>query len=183
MLLHLRRFGFVNLTGVDPFLAADVSQDGVSLFRASITDLDADYQAIIANHSVEHVDDPCDLLTAARERLKKNGHVVVRLPLVGGRAWQRYRDNMVSLDSPLHRFIPTMEGAACLAARSGYEVMRRYAEAAPWVYTASEAIRFSAPPSAPGAVGEDFRRWASRVARNDRRAMCPQATFVLRPVG
>ncbi len=117
LLFHLRSFGFENLVGVDPFLQSAHVGRGLRLERLHLDQVSGRFKVIIFNHSLEHVDDPGELLESARSRLERDGAIVVQLPIVGGAAWRRYRDNLVSLDAPLHRFIPTPEGVTQLARR------------------------------------------------------------------
>ena len=186
MLDHLRLFGFSNLTGTDPFLVSETSEGSIRLRRAELSDLPArpEFGIILFNHSLEHVDDPLESLRAACSRLLDGGLIVVRVPIVGGAAWRRYRDNFSSLDAPLHRFIPTPNGVQYLARRAGAQVVRWVGESTPWYYLASEIIRRGINPEVVNpreALGQRQQRWAERAARRERGSESGQATFVIRP--
>jgi SAM-dependent methyltransferase len=187
MLGHLRSFGFRNLTGIDPFLVSEVTDDGVRLIRAGLSDIPADpqYGLILFNHSLEHLDGPLDALRAACSRLLDGGRIVVSLPIIGGSAWQRYRDNLFSLDAPLHRFVPTPPGMDRLVRRAGAEVIRWVGGSTSWYYLASEAIRRGVNPELvhPRSIfGERQQAWAEQMARRERGREAGEATFLIRPV-
>ena len=179
LLFHLRSFGFENLVGVDPFLQSAHVGRGLRLERLHLDQVSGRFKVIIFNHSLEHVDDPGELLESARSRLERDGAIVVQLPIVGGAAWRRYRDNLVSLDAPLHRFIPTPEGVTQLAQRHQLTIARWYGTTTPYYYRWSEMVRVGAPCDRIASVDERRHRWANKMARRERGTEAAQATFVL----
>ena len=67
LLFHLRSFGFKQLAGIDPFLVDEHVGSGVSLRRHHLDQVAGRFQVILFNHSLEHVDDPGELLDQARD--------------------------------------------------------------------------------------------------------------------
>ena len=179
LLFHLQSFGFENLLGIDPFLLSAHVEPGLRLERLHLDQVSGRFTIISFNHSLEHVDDPGALLELARSRLEPDGAIVVQVPITGGAAWRRYRDNLVSLDAPLHRFIPTPEGIAQLARRHQLGVARWNGATTPYYYRWSELVRIGAP--CDRIVSDDARRqrWANKMARRERGSDAAQASFVL----
>ena len=183
LLVHLARFGFTNLHGIDPFLD-DTSLDlgTVRLRRAHLCDEGDRYGAIIFNHSLEHVDDPLDQLRLARELLNPNGVIIVDLPIAGGRAWSRFRENWAGLDAPLHRLIPTPAGMSTLADSAGLRVVRWHGSTALYFYSTSLLIQLGAAPDTKSdsqQLDDRVMRWCSKQAAGEKGADASQASFVL----
>ena len=181
LLFHMRSFGFNNLAGIDPYLVAEHFGDGLSLRRQRLDQVARSFKVILFNHSLEHVDDPGALLDLARDLLEPGGGIVVEVPIVGGAAWRRYRENLFSLDAPLHRFIPTPKGITRLARLHHLSVVRWRGETTPHYYRQSELIRFGVPCDRYEVFDGRRQRWARRMARSERGGEAGQASFVLVP--
>lgn len=183
LLVHLSRFGFANLHGIDPYLDGVSAEIGpVRLARRGLEAECGRYNAIIFNHSLEHVDDPLEQLIMAKQRLERNGVIIVDLPIVGGRAWHRFRENWAGLDAPLHRFVPSPAGLAALAGRAGLKVVRWRGTTAQYFYTNSMLIQVGASPrreSATTELGSQAIDWCRKQAARDLGSDASQASFVL----
>lgn len=189
LLLELRRWGFTELVGADPYLSGAIDlAPGVQLLPCWLEDVArADFQVVIFHHSLEHVDDPARTLRLAGERLAGPGaRVVVALPVAHGPVWTEYRDNWVGLDAPVHRFVPTFEGLRRLAARVGMQTGRMCPTSMPYHLIGSELVARRVSPLAPAASTlspREIRHLASRAARLATLKRCPQVSVVLTPVG
>ncbi len=182
LLRHLHRFGFSNLVGVDPFLPLrqERSTGPMRLARVSLQDFGECADAIIFNHSLEHVDDPLSQLVAARDRLRGSGPVVVELPLADSAVFRRYRDNWWALDMPLHRFIPTVLGIDLLCERAGLRRVRTRRHTPAFEYLASESIsRCGKPAEARTILSEAEVAWFTRLASRERAGDRAHGSFVL----
>ncbi|HSW32822.1 MAG TPA: methyltransferase domain-containing protein, partial [Steroidobacteraceae bacterium] len=100
LLAQLRDVGFRRLTGVDPFIAPDAARAGITLLRGEIDQVAGRYDLVMFHHSLEHTRDPARDLAAAAARLVDQGHVLVRIPLVGSQAQRHYGVNWSQLDAP-----------------------------------------------------------------------------------
>lgn len=182
-LLHLSRFGFTDLLGIDPFLPEpEIDLGAVRLRRGTLTDTSGRFAAIIFKHSLEQVDDPVDHLVAARDRLRHGGVIVVELPIAGGRAWRRFRDNWADLDAPLNRFIPSPTGMRAIAERAGLRVVRWHGASNAHSYRNSLLIQNGANPTSERPENHLSRRmldWCEAEAGAERGAEATQAIFVL----
>jgi SAM-dependent methyltransferase len=105
----LARFGFTNLTGIDPYLPETISADGIRLLRTTLADLAGRFDLITLNHSFEHLEDPHAALAKIRTLLTPSGLVCIRVPVAGKFAWREYGTNWVQIDAPRHLFIPSIE--------------------------------------------------------------------------
>jgi SAM-dependent methyltransferase len=78
------------------------------------------YDAVVFNHSLEHVVEPLDDLEAARRLLAGGGTVIVSVPNFG--SWQRRRFGSCwfHLDLPRHRSHFTPRGLETLLRRAGF---------------------------------------------------------------
>ncbi len=118
LLVSLATDGFTNLTGIDPFLTASKTFGAVQLFKQDIFQTNGTFDCIIFNHSLEHISNPAETLTHAKQLLAPNGIIVVRLPITGTHAWRTYGPDWVQLDAPRHLWIPTLKGIETLVGRA-----------------------------------------------------------------
>src|SRR5437588_787904 len=70
LLDRLASVGFDNLSGADPFIAADgETSQGVPLMKRYLSDVTGEFDLIMFNHSLEHVPDPVATLKVACGKL------------------------------------------------------------------------------------------------------------------
>lgn len=122
LLKDFRRLGFTRLEGVDPFLASDVHEPNLDIFKKSIFDIKGEYDIIIFYHSLEHLSEPDKALCAAREILAPSGVCMVGVPLSDSWACEHYGENWVQIDAPRHFFIYSKKGMEILAQKAGFMV-------------------------------------------------------------
>jgi SAM-dependent methyltransferase len=121
-LLLLRGFGFRDLTGIDPFLDADIVYDaGTRVLKTELSDLKREFDLVLANHSIEHVAAPRAALAEINRLLRRGHYAVVRTPVVA-RAWESYKTDWVQLDAPRHLFIFNAATFIALASDAGFSV-------------------------------------------------------------
>jgi SAM-dependent methyltransferase len=167
-LFMFRDYGFRDLSGVDPYLDTDVSYDnGVTVRRAGLEDVDGRYDLIMFHHSFEHVPDPAATLAAARDRLAPGGRILIRMP-VAAESWRVYGPDWVELDAPRHLHVHTLASTRALAGRTGLELERVHHEAYDLELWGSEQYRRGIPLTDPrshwaGGRGEVFDRREMRV--------------------
>jgi SAM-dependent methyltransferase len=115
------------VTGLEPSpdACAEARARGVPTVQGTLTtasdDLGGGFDAIVFQHSLEHVAEPLDDLQAARALLRPGGLVLISLPNFG--AWQarRFGADWFHLDLPRHRSHFTARGLEQLARRAGLE--------------------------------------------------------------
>lgn len=125
----LEPFGW-KATVLDPSPAAcqAAKSRGQQAFKGTLTSLPdgmpRGFDAIVFQHSLEHVVDPYESLREAFELLRPGGLVVVTLPNFGSWQARRFRANWFHLDLPRHRSHMTQGSLSRLLARAGFESPR-----------------------------------------------------------
>ncbi len=123
LLLQLKYLGFKFLKGIDPFIDIDIDyNNGVSVDKKYIHDVDETYDAIILNHSFEHMEFPGKVLSDINRILTPNGHAIIRIP-VASFAWKHYGVNWVQLDAPRHLYLHTVESMRLLSIKNGLQIV------------------------------------------------------------
>lgn len=102
---------------------------GLEMIKGTLQTVDADelgseYDAVVFQHSLEHVVDPGEDLARARELLRDAGLIIVSVPNFG--SWQRqaFGSAWFHLDLPRHRSHFTAEGLGRLLQDSGFTDVR-----------------------------------------------------------
>ena len=123
LLLTMQRFGYENLTGIDPYNQADIFyDDNLSIYKKDLFDLDEKYDLIMLNHSFEHMEFPEKVLSKLSTLIEDNGCILIRIPLAGSYAWRKYKTNWVQLDAPRHFYLHTVKSMSILAEKSGLKL-------------------------------------------------------------
>ena len=186
LLLHLSRFGFSNLLGLDPYLPETKIEysSSVRVERRAIS-LDDRADVVFLNHSLEHSDLPVAELERIRTILSINGAIIVSIPVVDSEPYIRFGANLVSLDAPVHRWIPTVEGVSAVAERSGFRIDAMVRTNPDFLYWGSEAVARGLPMdrgSVAQALGIEYMLSLERSARLAQRNQGGNLTFRLRHV-
>ena len=187
LLGELSRWGFSDLAGIDTFVPKNLCIGwGIFVRAMALEDVERDdYGMVIFHHSLEHMDNPVEMLQLARKRLSGEGRVVVAVPVAQGPVWEQYRDNWTALDAPLHRFVPTVEGLRRLAERAGLQLGRQYAMSPAHHLIGSELIaRGARPVDAPLSVlsARELQHLVGRAKALRTADECPQLSVVLKPL-
>ncbi len=123
LLLKLRRKGFSNLHGIDPFIENDISyKGGVKILRKNLEELDGEFDFILLHHSFEHMPNPLPVLKKLYSILKPDSFVVIRIPTVSSFAWKKYKTNWFQLDAPRHFFLHSTKSMQILANKSNFRI-------------------------------------------------------------
>lgn len=189
-LLLLRRFGFRDLTGVDPFLNSDILYEGgVRVMKGEARDLRRQFDLVLANHSLEHTPDPLASLRDMNRLLKVNRYAIVRLPIVA-RAWHLYKTDWVQLDAPRHLFLFKPATFRALAEDAGFAVEEVRFDSTAFQFWGSEQYARDIPladprsyfvdPTASPFAPEEIAAWEAKAARWNARGEGDQAIFYLR---
>lgn len=115
MIFNLKEIGFENLLGIDPFIQQDITyENGLSILKKNIHEVDGEWDVIMFNHSFEHLENPRETLTAVSALLKNYGVCIIRIPIASSQAWETFKENWVQLDAPRHFFLHTHESMQLL---------------------------------------------------------------------
>ncbi|GAB0058211.1 hypothetical protein SIID45300_02556 [Candidatus Magnetaquicoccaceae bacterium FCR-1] len=129
LLLKLRREGFTDLTGVDPFLPAPLDHgNGVRIIAKPLDQVERTFDLIMLHHSLEHMPDQHAAMQAIRGRLNPGGGVLLRIPLSNSYPHRRYGVHWASWDAPRHLYLHTMRSIHLLAEKHGFEIFHLYCD-------------------------------------------------------
>jgi SAM-dependent methyltransferase len=117
------------VTGVEPSerASAEARRRGLEVERGTISEvaerLTPGFEAVVFQHSLEHVAEPLDDLRAAQGLLREGGFLLVSVPNFD--SWQRRRfgSAWLHLDLPRHRSHFSARGLELLVRRAGFEVL------------------------------------------------------------
>lgn len=123
-LIHrMRRDGFNNLLGADPYIAEDIRiAIGCFVVKKDISELEGAFDLVMLHHSFEHMAQPLRVLEKLHELVKPTGHALIRIPVAGCFAWRHYGVNWYQLDAPRHLHLHTDKSMRMLADKAGFEV-------------------------------------------------------------
>lgn len=140
LLRSLALVGFRRLTGIDPFLGrSSTVLPGVRLKRAAIGELDdGPYDAIMFNHSLEHMPNHAEVFTKLVDLLHPRGSCLIRMPIAPSALLDQYGSNWVELDAPRHLGIHSLASVTRVAMRAGLKVTAVKYEESDFGFWASE---------------------------------------------
>jgi SAM-dependent methyltransferase len=142
LLSILHRAGFRHLSGIDPFLPADVVvAPGVTVRKQSLEAMGEQFDLIMFHHVLEHIADGRKTLERAKGLLRPGGKILVRIPTVDSAAWESYQANWVSLDAPRHFYLHSRSSLALLAGQAGLAVEQWWCDAGGFQFWASELYK------------------------------------------
>jgi SAM-dependent methyltransferase len=185
--------GMRDVLGIDPFAERDtmIGQHG-RLLRRELGEVGGQFDLVMLHHSLEHVPDPFETLTLARERLSKDGRVLVRMPTVSSHAYEKYGISWIGCDAPRHLALFSRAGAERLCARTNFRIRAVVDDSNESQFWASEQFVEGIPLNAETSHFVDprksmfsrrqIRRWRKASNRLNRESRGDQAAWVLEPV-
>lgn len=183
-LLHdLAGLGYCSLLGVDPFVDGDTHHaDGVSVLRRALDDVDGQFDLVMFHHSLEHVADQKATLRAVGGLLAPGGHCLIRIPVVGSHAWERYREDWVQLDAPRHQYLHSPASIDRLARGAGLKLVRTTYDSTELQFVGSEMYRRNLHLRSPERIvsNREIRKLRRRAAALNNARQGDQAAFLFR---
>ena len=144
--LALRDAGVSAAVGLDPFIAADIMDQGrVLVHKRDVSTMTGQFDLVTFHHALEHVPDQVATLAHARARLAPNGRVLVRVPSVSSWAFEHYGADWVNLDAPRHFCLHSHESMRVAAQRAGLRVERLWCDSTAMSFMGSEQYRRDMP--------------------------------------
>lgn len=146
LLLKMRKDGFANLSGLDPYIRERIDYGGgLTIEKHSLTEETRRFDLVMLHHAFEHMSDPAGTMAEIARHLAPGGHALIRLPVAGGYAWRKYRQHWYALDAPRHLFVPTLRAMHLLAVRAGLTIRRVFFDSDTGQFLASEAYQRDIP--------------------------------------
>lgn len=111
-LYDLYNIGFRNLVGIDPYLENKSKRKEFTLYNnySDIFSVEKKYDMIFLKDSLEHVDSPYELMNNLKKILKKDGLIIISIPIKSENYWRWYNINWYQLDAPRHLTLFSLEG-------------------------------------------------------------------------
>lgn len=153
LLLRMCLGGIQDCTGVDPFLTETVRYDnGVTIHKTSLTEFAATsskkYDLIMFHHSLEHMENPAEMLQSAARLLSAKGSIMVRIPVADSYAWEHYGVNWMALDAPRHLYLLTQRSMQTLVKQAGLKIWHTEFDSTVQQFISSELYRRDIPLNA-----------------------------------
>lgn len=161
LIRDMHDLGYRHVSGIDPFLAADVRHaNGVTVQRRSVAETHGTYDVVMLHHAFEHMPAPAATLRDLSRLLAPGGRLLIRIPVAGSYAWRQFGVHWVNLDAPRHLFLHTAESMRLLASAAGLSVTRLTFDGNPSQFIASEQYARDIPLADPRSVySGSWRRW------------------------
>jgi SAM-dependent methyltransferase len=176
LLRKLRREGFRDLTGVDPYLSREVDLPGLRMRSCQVSEMDGSFDLVMLHHSLEHIPDQVGTLREVARLARPSGKVLVRIPVADSWAWRHYGIDWVQLDAPRHLYLHTRRSLATLAEKAGLRIAEVLHDSEEMQFLWSELYRRDIPMLDPAThlpplPSTHFRRSEIRAFRSRSREL------------
>lgn len=134
--------GFKNLTGVDLYAPKSIYNIEFitgDIFQQSLNK----YDLITYHHSFEHINNPLETLQRTKDILKSNGKIIIRIPVMGGYAWDKYGTDWFQIDAPRHYFLHTVESMKFLCKKAKLTIDKVVYDSRPSQFLVSDMYKNS----------------------------------------
>lgn len=147
LLFTLKKLGFKNLKGLDPFIVREVIDKDIKILNRQIHELPVEqkYDLIIFKDSFEHIPNQLETLFKVREILSKKGGCLIKMPIKTEYIWSLYGVNWVQIDAPRHFFIHTLKSFEFLVRKSGMIVQDVIFDSSEFQFWSSEQYQRDIP--------------------------------------
>jgi SAM-dependent methyltransferase len=112
---------------------------------------DAEFDAVVTNHVLEHVHDPLALLRESKRILKPGGILVAITPNARGWGHARFGACWRGLEPPRHLFLFSPQALEKIARSSGFQHVKTWTTAARSVWTVGGSLRVERGQAVRGA--------------------------------
>jgi SAM-dependent methyltransferase len=147
LLKGLKRAGFTNLLGVDPYIRTSTVERHLKIVKSNLENLNQQdhFDFIIFNHSFEHIAAQFAALASVSRLLKKKGFCLMRIPVKTDYIWNRYGVNWYQIDAPRHFFIHTLKSFHLLADKAGLRIKETVFDSDEMMFCASQQYKDDIP--------------------------------------
>jgi 2-polyprenyl-3-methyl-5-hydroxy-6-metoxy-1,4-benzoquinol methylase len=142
LLKKFYKAGYKELTGIDPYIEKDIVYNNcLRIEKRGLFEVDREFDAIMLNHSLEHMDHQLEVLKKLYSILSKNGRLLIRIPIVSKPLMKEYGLNVVSLDAPRHFYIHSFKSISLLLKKAGFITEKVMYDAHEFSFWASEQYK------------------------------------------
>jgi len=134
LLQNLADIGYINLTGLDPFINASIYHQKYCIFKESISNHVGQYDVIYFNHSLEHMLNPFSALESAYNLLSPGGFCIVRIPVLDSYCWRVFKEDWIQLDAPRHFFTFSIKSINYMALKLGFSFITYYCDSSSYQF-------------------------------------------------
>ena len=125
----LRDIGFMNVSGIDPFLEKELVYDnGVVIRKMFLEQITEKYDVILSHHSFEHVPLPLETLTSIKKLLRPDGVCLLTIP-VAEDLYRQYGKDCYLIQAPQHFFLYSIKSIAAMAKKVDLRVEKMIQDA------------------------------------------------------
>lgn len=119
----LKMLGYNKVFGVDPYIneAVYVNND-LLVQKQEVFDVNTSFKFITMHHSFEHVIQPLEVLKKLHSLLENGGKIMIRIPVAGSYAFEKYGNSWVQLDAPRHTFLHTEKSMQIMCNKVGLSI-------------------------------------------------------------
>lgn len=181
LLRDLRDAGFHRADGADLYVPEAVAR-AAGIHRKSLAEMTGEYDVVMLHHVLEHLPDQLDALRHVARLLRPGGSALIRVPVIGGAAWQRYGVHWVQLDAPRHLFIHTERSLTLAAATAGLTSIGVEYDSTDFQFAGSELYLRGVPLTHyhQSYSAAQLRRFRAEARRLNRERRGDQAAFYFR---
>ena len=146
LLYALKKLGFKNLLGVDPYIEKDINyQNGLDILKKTVHEISGEYDLIMFHHSFEHISDPVETLCSVQKLSAPNGICLIRIPIIDSWAWENYGANWVQIDAPRHLFLHSRKSMDIIAQKAGFKIKEIICDSTEFQFWGSEQYKRDIP--------------------------------------
>lgn len=184
----LSDIGFLNVSGIDPFLDKELVYDnGVVIRKMFLEQVAEQYDVILSHHSFEHVPQPLETLISIKKLLRPGGVCLLTIP-VAEDLYHQYGRDCYLIQAPQHFFLYSMKSMAVLTINAGLQVEKIIRDATTtsnW-YKYSELWRRDVSCDEAGSsldnnfTGKELAEFARTERDLNRQGKGDNITFILR---
>jgi len=184
-LISLQRSGFMNLTGVDPYIAEDIYYgNGLKILKKDISEIEGNYDFIMLHHSFEHMQYPKQTVGHISRLLSSGGCALIRIPVSNTYAWRNYREFWVGMDAPRHFFLHTPESMNILLEDTDLKIDEIIFDSGAFQFTGSEKYLRNLPFLTSDDIFEKkvLRKFNTEAEKLNKNNQGDQACFYLKRI-
>jgi len=124
----LREIGFKHAEGIDPFIEKDIQhKSGARVRKLYVEEVNEKYDVVLSHHSLEHVPDPLSSLQGMRNCLKKDGVLILTVP-VAEELYRMFKEYCYLIQAPQHFFLFSLRSIELLAEQAGLKIEKTIRE-------------------------------------------------------